>query len=439
MLWLLRFLALGHFAWSGVLLLIAGWSALSPFLALSYVSTGSNWSRLPVALEMATMHALPLAVLGVWMSILGRRLWMPGPQLRTTLLWTHGILLVLGSLVVVIGVYSVEAAEISSARGGGLLSPYAYLPLLFGVPVLVLAICSLVVALVGLHPYRPGSVLPEDAYPPVLTWGGKNALVVLSLLLLLACALAIGLRSLWPTVQHQETVEHLETMPARTRVTISRLRAIPQSTPRESKAFLRSAIMNGRLDVMVLADREATLALVASNIPTAFECIDILEIERDSVMAQIGNRSGPRSMELGEIEDQHLDVVNRMHGLLLVLKGVQHIQAGLEPFLTKRANGKGIARPVAISLIGKLDLPVEQLSRLLLSYVANGDEEAVRNALPALARLGAQAAPVVEELKRVRLKYRSNPATTDLARSVAQTVREIEKQVKMVRSGFERN
>ena len=93
------------------------------------------------------------------------------------------MLLVLGSLAVVIGIYSVEAAEISSARGGGLLSPYAYLPLLFGVPVLVLAVCSLVVALVGLHPYRPEGVLPEDASPPVLTWGGKNALVVLSLLL----------------------------------------------------------------------------------------------------------------------------------------------------------------------------------------------------------------------------------------------------------------
>ena len=80
----------------------------------------------------------------------------------------------LGSLAVVIGIYSVEAAEISSARGGGLLSPYAYLPLLFGVPMLVLAVCSLVVAIVGLHPYRPEGVQPEDASPPMLSWGGEE-------------------------------------------------------------------------------------------------------------------------------------------------------------------------------------------------------------------------------------------------------------------------
>lgn len=227
-------------------------------------------------------------------------------------------------------------------------------------------------------------------------------------------------------------------MPARTRAEINALNELPQITSRESKAFLRSAIMNGRLDVMVLADREATLALVASNIPTAFECIDILEIERNSVMAQIENQSGPLTADEGEKEDEYLDVVNKMHSLLLVLKGVQRISAGLEPFLTTRAKRKGIARPVAISLIGKLDLPIEKLSWLLFSYVADGDGEAVRTALPALARLGAQAAPVVEELKRVRLKYRSNPATAALSRSIDQTVREIEKPVNMMRHESER-
>ena len=40
-----------------------------------------------------------------------------------------------------------RAAERSAAKGGGLLSPIAALPLLFGIPVLVLSLCSIVVAL----------------------------------------------------------------------------------------------------------------------------------------------------------------------------------------------------------------------------------------------------------------------------------------------------
>jgi len=147
MIWILRFLALCHFGWGTLLLLIAGWVALSPFLIIRHMSTGIIWSNLLGSFIMALMHALSPAVLGVWMSILGRRLWLPTSGLRTTLLWTHGILLVLGSLAVAVGIYSVRAAEFSSARGGGLLSPLAYVPLLFGVPVMVLAICSISIAL----------------------------------------------------------------------------------------------------------------------------------------------------------------------------------------------------------------------------------------------------------------------------------------------------
>jgi len=52
-----------------------------------------------------------------------------------------------GILAVVGGVYAMRAAERSAASGGGLLSPLAALPLAFGVPVVVLALCSIAIAL----------------------------------------------------------------------------------------------------------------------------------------------------------------------------------------------------------------------------------------------------------------------------------------------------
>ena len=141
--WGLRFLAVCHFAWGGGLLLGAGWSSWSTFRILPHLSTGTIWTNLPYALLLVATHALPPAALGVWMGLLGRRLWSPGAQLRTTLIWTHGILLVIGSLAVYVGIHSVEAAELSSSRGGGLLSPLAWIPLVFGLPIVVLAAFSL--------------------------------------------------------------------------------------------------------------------------------------------------------------------------------------------------------------------------------------------------------------------------------------------------------
>ena len=197
MIWTLRFLALCHFGWGGVLLLVSGWFAVSAFRILPYMSTGTLWTNLPNTMLAAALNALPPGALGVWMGILGRRLWSPGARLRAMLLWTHGVLLALGSLAVFAGIHAVKAADRSSAHGGGLLSPIAYVPLLFGVPVVVLALCSLAVAFVALPRYRPGGILPEDASPPSDVMSGKKALLLLSLLILLAGALVVGLRSLW--------------------------------------------------------------------------------------------------------------------------------------------------------------------------------------------------------------------------------------------------
>ncbi len=72
--------------------------------------------------------------------------WMMRPRLRLALLVTHGVLLLPGSLAVIVGVHSMRAAERSAESGGGLLSPVAALPVALGVPVLILALCSIAAA-----------------------------------------------------------------------------------------------------------------------------------------------------------------------------------------------------------------------------------------------------------------------------------------------------
>ena len=96
---------------------------------------------------MAAVYTVPAGSLGFWMVVLGRWAWNLRPCLRLALLITHGVLLLPGTLAVVVGIYALRAAERSTAGGGGLLSPLAALPLVFGVPVLILALGSIVAAL----------------------------------------------------------------------------------------------------------------------------------------------------------------------------------------------------------------------------------------------------------------------------------------------------
>ncbi len=393
------------------------------------MSTGTIWTNIPAALSFGAMHASLPAVLGAWMFILGRRLWSPGERLLTTLLWTHGVLFVLGALAVYMGIHSVEAMELSTARGGGLLGPLAYFPLLFGIPLVVLAFFSLFVALLVFPRYSPGQVLPSDVSLERPATIATKILALLSLALLTAFILFSGLSPFLPAAQRREPAEAIDTLPARTRTEIAALREIVSKPPRDSNAFFRSAVMNGRLGVLMLADREATLALTAANIPAAFDCLDDLDREHAKIMEKINKQSGLRTRADGETEDAFLDHLNNSNDLLSALRDVQRIPAGLEPLLAYRATRKGSARTVAISLIGKLDIPADKRSWLLFSYVAHGDEEAATASLRALAHLGAQAEPVVEELKRLGEEYWKNPATAALSWSVNQTVEEIEKKV----------
>lgn len=427
MIWILRFLALAHFVWGAALLAAAAWFALSALRVLPHMSGGSGWSNLSAVLFMAAASALAPAAFGTWMCLLGRKLWSARAPLRRTLLWTHGFLLVVGVLAVLAGLQSIEAAEQSSARGGGLLGPLAYVPLLFGAPMTVLALWSLAVALVGL----PGQRLAADAAsaPLPVRPGFALALRVLALLALAAVPLA-GLYSVWPGPPHPEKAAAAPPPPARVRSDIAAVREMARKPQHEVRAFLRSAIRNGRLEAMRAFERDATLALLAANLPAAFECLDELDAEGARVMAKIEKQSGPRTPEDGRTEDQHVDVLGKTHALLTALNDIEQVPAALEPFLEQRAARSGAGRAVAIGLVGRLDARSERRSALLLSWVAKGDDEAVLAALQALSRMGVEAAPALEDLRRIGAAYWRNPATASLSSSVERTVASIEQQLK---------
>ena len=145
--WLMRCLAMVHFAWGLSLLLLAAWFAFSAFRILPHMSSGTVWRNLSAVLLMVMMQALPLGALGVWLGLLGRWIWTGHPQLRAALLATHGCLLLPGSLAIGIGVLALRAAARSAARGGGLMGSLGFFPLALGACVLALALGSIALAL----------------------------------------------------------------------------------------------------------------------------------------------------------------------------------------------------------------------------------------------------------------------------------------------------
>ena len=159
MLCMTRFLALAHFVWGLILLLLAIWFGTSFFRILPYMSTGSIGTNLPIALMLAVTQGAPLAILGTWTVILGRWIWEEHPNARAALLATHGILLLLGCLVVAFSVYSLYAAGRSAARGGGLMGPIGLFPLAIGACVSGLALWSISAALACL-PQSPTDPKP---------------------------------------------------------------------------------------------------------------------------------------------------------------------------------------------------------------------------------------------------------------------------------------
>ena len=145
--WLLRGMAVGHFVWGLIFVLFAAYVTYSAFAVLAYMSSGNIWSKLAAAMFVTIQHSLPFVLLGGWILILGRRTWNGAQPVRKVLLVTHGILFVIGSLSVVMGIYAIRDAEASIARGGGLLSPIAWVPLILGFLLVALALPSIIIAL----------------------------------------------------------------------------------------------------------------------------------------------------------------------------------------------------------------------------------------------------------------------------------------------------
>lgn len=156
--WIPRCLAMVHLGCGLLLLLGAAWYAALLFGAHPPVPRSGPWLiALASALVGSTILVIPQAALGLWMVVLARWLWHGHRGLRAALVLTHGFLVLLGLFLSVVGFHAVAAAERSTARGGGLLSPIAYIPLLFGVPMVVFAACVLAIALLGMLPRPPES------------------------------------------------------------------------------------------------------------------------------------------------------------------------------------------------------------------------------------------------------------------------------------------
>jgi len=150
MLWIQRCLALGHLGCGLLLVLGAAWYAAFLFGVHPPAPRIGPWLILLGFVFLGpTLTVVPQAALGAWMVVLARWLWFGHQRLRAALLLTHGFFLMLGSFFIVVGFHAVAAAERSTARGGGLLSPIAFLPFLYGVPMAVFAGCSVAIALVA--------------------------------------------------------------------------------------------------------------------------------------------------------------------------------------------------------------------------------------------------------------------------------------------------
>jgi hypothetical protein len=110
-------------------------------------ATGTIWTSLPISLIMAASQAAPLAMLSMWLIVLGHWAWTGHAGLRKALISTHGLLLLPGFLAAAVGIFALRAGAKSAAQGGGLLSPIGMFPLAIGAGVVVLALISIMLAL----------------------------------------------------------------------------------------------------------------------------------------------------------------------------------------------------------------------------------------------------------------------------------------------------
>jgi hypothetical protein len=165
MLWIRRFLSVCHLALGMVLLLgVLSYIVLGVH-GLPQLMMDAHGKNLPgTFLLVALVILLPEMAFGVWMLTLARWLWSGHRRLRNLLLVTHGFMLVIGVFAIKLGFDVIDAAEHSTAQGGGLLSPFAYFPFVIGVPVLVFAFCSIAVALWAVPRQATGTMMTNSVF-----------------------------------------------------------------------------------------------------------------------------------------------------------------------------------------------------------------------------------------------------------------------------------
>lgn len=148
--WLMQGLALAHYLWAAILFVFAAWWIFSALSVMTHMSSGTFAGQLLISVSLALAYGAPPALLGRWMLILGNRIRRSASGLRQNLLITHGLLLMPGIVLTILGNHAVKAAARSTSHGGGLLSPVAVIPLAVGAAMVLLSALSIAVALIKL-------------------------------------------------------------------------------------------------------------------------------------------------------------------------------------------------------------------------------------------------------------------------------------------------
>jgi len=112
-------------------------------LAIGHIAIGI----LLLPLTLLSGIFAPIFMAGpVWGIVLGLRMWNPRPETYVALRRTHWAFLAIDALLIWWGVWMLQAAERSAARGGGLLGGIGLLPIGLGIALACFSLVALVIA-----------------------------------------------------------------------------------------------------------------------------------------------------------------------------------------------------------------------------------------------------------------------------------------------------
>src|SRR6478609_6149777 len=103
-------------------------------------------------LSIFPLPLMPIMMIGpVWAIVLGVRMWK-GRDVVTALRRTHWVFLAIDAMVILYGLWMMQAAEASAARGGGLLGGLGVVAIAIGISLAIFSAITLVL----LHRGRVG-------------------------------------------------------------------------------------------------------------------------------------------------------------------------------------------------------------------------------------------------------------------------------------------